>query len=839
MPDLPHIDQISFWLGFVAATLLWWVLGRLRPLLPAMRERIRQLIRAIRERNLQGANDFLRQETIRRAQRMHLAAHLFPLDDLVLPPLLLAPPPPIDPDAAPKPESAASRELPYLPDWPEFVSGYGYPRLTLVEALSFNVPIAVTGRPGSGKTVCLAHLACQVARKETAAGELMDYAPILIHVLDLDVALDENKDPAEAIIRYISARAPVLLQPQLRRLLVERFREGKALLLLDGFDELPPGHHRPVVEYLKALLSRYPETRLALSAAPDWIDGLSELGAIPLALSAWGQPERERLLNRWASAWNEYILPQLSRHGVTQAVSSDLLTGWLACERGYATPLEWTLKVWEVFAGDVKGPTNLAAIEAYLGRFCKGIITRPILEKIARQFLVRGQAAIAYGELDRVITEQTGPRLPAVMPAQPEEEQTQTLKNRKKGRRDFILSAGEQALEELVNSGLLAEHSGEMIRFTSPVFTGVLAAFQVSEEDLLKAVAEPYWPVYNLSLHYLAARSNEADWIDEFLFVENSILARNLLIAGRWLMDALPTAAWRPHLFRSLAGLIQDESIPLGLRTRATAAFVVSNDASLPRFFRQLFTSKSPIVRRISLLGAGAWGDPLLVPDITALLYDPDEDVRIAACMALTAIRTEQAVNLAAEVLMKGDEGTRQAAAEAIALLPKIGPEIIKEAAAIDDILTRRAAVFGLYQLHDPWAMQLLEKMTIEDSQWVVRNVAAQALEDLQKPDDHIPKPLPKPWDCPWLIAFASKRGLGVAPNQPVNDLLHQALATGTLEEQLGALEYARFIHDDRILIDTYSLFYSGQREISEAALQTIYYWSISGVKLPPPQQMV
>ena len=104
MPRLPQIDLLSFWLGFLVATLFWFLLSRMRPLLPAIRERFRLLIRSIRERNLQGANDYLRQETVRRAQRWHLANGLFALDDILLPPLLIAPPAPVDPDAAPKPE---------------------------------------------------------------------------------------------------------------------------------------------------------------------------------------------------------------------------------------------------------------------------------------------------------------------------------------------------------------------------------------------------------------------------------------------------------------------------------------------------------------------------------------------------------------------------------------------------------------------------------------------------------------------------------------------------------------------------------------------------------------
>ncbi|HMN61405.1 MAG TPA: hypothetical protein PJ988_13620, partial [Anaerolinea sp.] len=64
MPRLPHIDQISFWLGFVAATLFWWVLGRLKPMLPVLREWVKRLLRTIRERNLQGANEYLRKDTV-------------------------------------------------------------------------------------------------------------------------------------------------------------------------------------------------------------------------------------------------------------------------------------------------------------------------------------------------------------------------------------------------------------------------------------------------------------------------------------------------------------------------------------------------------------------------------------------------------------------------------------------------------------------------------------------------------------------------------------------------------------------------------------------------------
>jgi hypothetical protein len=838
MPRLPQINALSFWLGFIAATLFWWLAGRLKPLIPVILIWFRRLIHTIRERNLQGANDYLRKETVKRAQYWHITSPLFPLDKVILPPQLIAPPPTPEPDIVPLPEPLAGQVVPYMPDWPEVISCYGYPRLTLAEALTGGSPIAVIGRPGAGKTVCLAHLANQVARRETAAGPLMDFAPLLLHVLDLDFSTQEGKDPLSSLIKSLTSKAPVLLQPQLRRLILERFREGQALLLLDGFDELHPEQHPPVIAYLKVVLERYPQTRLAVTASPEWIDGLSEIGAVPMALSVWGPAERDTFVKRWSVAWNESIAPQFLKHAGVKPVDPELLNFWLKGERGFPSPLEWTLKVWGTYSGDLKGPTYLGAIETHLARLCHGVVTRPILEKLAYIFLNRAQGALRYGEIERILTEQSTPRSPAVLSAPETAEGVPVPSRKKSARRDMILSAGEKILEELVGAGLLIEHSGEMIRFASPVFAGVLTAFQISTADLALAAEKPYWPIYNQAIHYLAARSNEGTWIDEFIYTDSSPLMRNLQIATRWLMDAPPTAAWRPPLFRAMASLIQDESLPDGLRMRILAGFACSNDSSLQRLFRQLFTSPSNVVRRLSLLGAGAWGEQALLPDIINLLRDPQEPVRLAACMALAAIQTENAINATAEVLMNGDEPQRQAAAEALAHTPDIGQEIIQEAVGINDILTRRAAVFGLLELHNEWSMPILEKMALEDSQWVVRNAAAQALEILQEANRHIPKPLQRPWNTPWLIAFASKRGLGIAPNQPSNDLLHLALTTGTLDEQLGAMEFVKFIQDDRIILDVYTLYYSGQNAISEGALRTVWYWSISGVKLPPPHKL-
>jgi hypothetical protein len=840
MPRLPtSLDQVSFWLGFIAATLFWWLLGRVRPLYPALRDRAVSLIRYIRERNLSGANTYLRKQVIQKAQHWHVASSLFSLDDLLIQPWLLAPPVHPVPGNSPQPETISEQVIPYLPDWPEIPSRLGYPRLTLAEALSAGSVIAVIGQPGSGKTVCLAHLACQVARRETASGILMDYAPLLLHGLDLPIG-ESEKDLLAPFYRVFSSHAPVYLQGQIKRLITERFREGHALILLDGLDELNRDQKQSIARYLKLILDRYPGNRLAISSAPEWIDGLSDLNAVPLAIVPWSKYEYREFLQKWSSAWEKFIAPQVARQTSIHDIPNNLLNNWLVSETGFFTPLEWTLKIWGAYSGDLQGPTRIGAIETYLNRFVQGLVTRPILEKLAHEFVSHGVSALKFSDLDRLLTEQTGPRQPTVLSQEQEESEDRMGHSSRRGKkRDLILSTGEQILETLINSGLLAEHPGEWVRFTSPAFAGILSATQVTIEELGKLLEEAHWPLYQSTLHYLAARSNEAAWMSDFIDRDSSPMVSRITLASRWLADAAPGASWRPQLFRSMVSLIQDTTLPLGLRARLIAGFTCSGDPSIPRFFRQLFSSPSPETRRLSLLGAGAFGDPSLVDALLPLLGDPEEPVRLAACLALGGIVNDKTINALAEVLIKGDENMRQAAAETLATLPESGYEMIKEAATLDDILTRRAAVFGLMRIRTAWAIQTLETMAIEDSQWVVRNAATQALETLQTSDPHIPQPLPKPWECGWLIAFAARHGLGVLPNAPANDLIHRVLTTGSPEEQQAALEYARTEVDDQIIRDVYAMFFSGEQTIAEAALQTIWYWAISGVPLPQPHQVL
>ena len=150
-----------------------------------------------------------------------------------------------------------------------------------------------------------------------------------------------------------------------------------------------------------------------------------------------------------------------------------------------------------------------------------------------------------------------------------------------------------------------------------------------------------------------------------------------------------------------------------------------------------------------------------------------------------------------ARALIQGDEELRRAAAEALANDPVEGHAMLKEGATLTDILVRRAAVHGLARVGQPWALETLQRMQVEDDQWAVRNLATQYLEQLQNMDTRVPRRLPIPSETPWVIAFAGKQKMGVPRGGPATDVLLNAFKQGDTEERLAALPYLKQAADE------------------------------------------
>ena len=205
--------------------------------------------------------------------------------------------------------------------------------------------------------------------------------------------------------------------------------------------------------------------------------------------------------------------------------------------------------------------------------------------------------------------------------------------------------------------------------------------------------------------------------------------------------------------------------------------------------------------------------------------------------MALAAINTNESLEIAAHALLNGEEDVRRAAGEALANDPQEGYAMLRDGITINDILLRRAVIYGLGRVREEWATDLLKKVQIEDEQWVVRNAATEVLDMQAQSYAYAPMKPKAPHETPWLIEFAAKKGVGVSPGVPATDILLVALKDENLETRLAAIQFLKYTPQEVVLKQLYEAMYKDDPELREATFNILWELGAAGVKLPHPSE--
>src|SRR5581483_5125486 len=625
-----------------------------------------------------------------------------------------------------------------LPAWPELAAIYNAPTLSMEQAISGGMNLVIVGQPGTGKTVALAHLASLAANRSESLGAFKDAIPFLLHVADLKLPVNDAKDVLNQIADLASEHASVLDIGRIPAFVQHSFRSGRALLLLDGFDELTPDGQQAVSDYLRLLLTEYPKIHVVTTGAPEYTDGLMALKFAPIAIAGWNRHTQARFLNKWSELWTQYIAIESWAQAGSNHVDPVLLNTWLNIDNQGLTPLELTLKVWGAYAGDALGPHILEAITSHIRRLAPSNTPLAALEALAMQVTLTGQPIFdprkardwvksfeSPEEIEQQTEESSGN----------EESKTEPLEKQKKRPRG-IPSPTPGLLGRMASSGLVVSHPNNKMRFIHPVIGGFLAGRALAglqaDETLLN---QPDWAGKILAMRYLASNGDVSGLVKNMLEWSRLPMHRPMLTAARWLRDAPRDAPWRGKLMASLAELLQTEGLPLSLRGQALAAFVASNDPVVTTLFRQLTNTLSFELMKLLALGSGALRDTKSIRTLEGMLQAPNVTARRAACLALVAIGTNEALEVVAHTLLNADEDLRRAAAESLANDPSEGHAMLKDGATLADFLLRRAVVYGLARVDEPWAWELIKKMQVEDDQWVVRNSANEVIESAQRTD--------------------------------------------------------------------------------------------------------
>jgi hypothetical protein len=328
--------------------------------------------------------------------------------------------------------------------------------------------------------------------------------------------------------------------------------------------------------------------------------------------------------------------------------------------------------------------------------------------------------------------------------------------------------------------------------------------------------------------------------VEERLQAGGDPLNLNLLACGRWLPDAPAKATWRANLLRGLASIAQKDTQPYGLRLRCVHALAASNEPSVAILFRRMAEAAAESTRLLGALGMGGLGDEESVKTLTRIAnQDRSMLVRQAACLALGATGTDPALEALGHLLLGGEAELQLAAAEALACQPEEGFNMLRDAMTVDNANARRAAVFGLARVPEAWALEMLEKAQVDDKEWVVRGAASEAAERRHRPPWKIDPPPQELSEVPWLVAFAAREGLGIAPGKSSLEMLRRAITSSSLDESIAGLELAGWVGQGEFGMEIERALKSSDPHVRDAAYEALWRQMAPGApandEVPPP----
>lgn len=794
-----RFDLPEFTLGFLLAVLIFVVAFRLRPIASFLKATATVGIERARETFTSGAADNYGSEVTAWAELQHAAQAIFNLSEIVIPPRVLAPPQMTSPGREDMPSAGTLAVLPNLPDWTYLSGVYAAPSLDLRTAVAQGTPMMLTGPLGSGKTSALCFLAIEAAAGRFTIRDGEPLLPVLVHAADLNLTRNSIDEPAKALIEGVQTYASANLTPRLPSYLRRHLEARQAMILVDGLDELTQDELGVVSRWLSALRRAHPGNIFVLAGPSQGYDGITAAGFAPVSIAPWTKYHVQEFQRKWGTAWQEVVVPNLPRNSLDD-IDPALIIGWLEGPGRTLTALETALRTWAAFAGDIRGKEIRHQYESYLSRF----LSAEERKSATTAGLTWIEARV--GAID-------DSNLPRGIPA-----------------------------GDLVKAGILTRRTSGRLSFSVPAVGAFLAGLGMAELGVPENIDKDYWLPAETALGFHAGFVDATDEVEHKLKAGDDPLRSSVLTAARWLRTAPEDLAWRSKVLRSLGTIIQDHTLPYGLRLRATHAMAQSREPSATVFFQRLMGSQHVTSRILGALGLGGTHDTKGLEVLTdALSNDSDLRVRQAACLALAAIGTEQAMEALGKNLLQADEAVRVAAAEALAVHTGEGHDMLRDAHSIKDAQTRRAALFGLSRVPTKWAEDLIERSQVEDEQWIVRGAAAEALESRRNPKWRIEAPLREAADLPWLKAYAASEGQGIAPGRAALEMLRKALANGSPEQRIAAIEALGWVGGKALEMELQQALQGGEPYLKDAAFESLWRQSAAGqdFEMVPPAMEV
>lgn len=644
-----------------------------------------------------------------------------------------------------------------------------------------------------------------------AAVDFERLVPIYAHVrnIDLDPAhYGGTIDPAEPLIRalpnYVNKATSEISPPWLYRML----KDGAALILIDGYDDLLPEERDRYHPWLQALIEFYGDNFMVITGPSTGYDPLVQVGFASVFIRPVNERTTNFLLKKWLGAW-----------GKVGKLPNDAEQRRLAADNRNRTIMDITMKIWATLTGDIKETGRRGYYESFIR---KAIGDVPNGVDVAREI------AVQWLQSGRIPDVETAQKI-ATRYLGGEAESDVTADDSKKKKGAVPTSKAENAIRKLAKSDIMTLTPDGGLAFWHPVFAWFLAGEAMRKADQNKLVEIGQRPNWQNAFGFATAVIDLTPLVLQKFQSRPDLLFNNIFSMAEWMADTPSNTQWKQEILKRLgAVLLSPTQFPV-IREYALAALVNSRDdtGGVTYLLRQAVRSGNGHIRQLGCLGIGAIGSTEAINDLNPMLEDPVQEVQLAAGLSLGAIGTEESLTGLVNALLEGEENLRKAVAESLASIPGEGHAILHDGITSEDIMVRRACAFGLARIPETWALVALYRTMLEDSQWYVRSAAERAFTQAREPRRAGPRVNPEPNEYQWLVAWAAERGEAVPEGLSGRQTLMRALQEAPVHMRVEAAKALGWLGHAPAVKALYNTLSDREPAVREAAFDALSWMAV------------
>ncbi|MGB9673008.1 MAG: HEAT repeat domain-containing protein, partial [Anaerolineales bacterium] len=541
----------------------------------------------------------------------------------------------------------------------------------------------------------------------------------------------------------------------------------------------------PIIQNLH---QKYPQLQIMISSSTHYISSLISLGFYPVWIVPWTSEDIQTLLQKWQTSWmNAYKLNQPSeREKLT------LKNTWLLQTYHHLSPLEWILAIW-LFYQDYPIYSNPISILDLGIQLLYGYSKS--IDDVGALFLDKLLAEASQGRKSKSIEMQ--------------EVQNNLTKSPHKNPRKEI-----------------TENSISQIHTILKCFAAAQVA--INTKIPIDLLFDIHWSI-GLQVYLVYSIENENG--HNFHNQNSDILFSPLVTLASALKYLPPHSPQTKTIINVCVKLINNPDLALSLRAKLVNALASSSIAEVQSFFYYLLRATETSLLQLGVLGLSKLPSNTNIEPIINLIRHPNPRISFLACSTLAIKGNSKALDALTDALVNGDEKLRLAAANALALHPDQGHSILREGINQTDASLRKACVYGLARINQPWCQTILENLAIEEKQWMVKDAAISALELLKLSNPAVPKMFPKLESWKYLQELKANP---LSENKGLNEdtnLLLFALTEGNTHQKLAAMEALCFYPASELSPYLGRFLSSKEYALREAAYLAL--WILSITKCP------